>query len=138
MRGTYKKKPVEVEAVRFDGHNIGECLAFCRVGKKAMAYQSAIDQISILTLEGEMKASRGDYIIRGVNGEFYPCKPDIFQKTYDLISRPCLDCGAAVREKEIFLFGQYCAHCWNKRHLKPPAERVDWEPFITSEKEEDK
>ena len=38
----------------------------------------------IHTLEGEMKVSRGDYVIRGVQGEFYPCKPDIFEATYDI------------------------------------------------------
>jgi len=41
------------------------------------------DVILIETLEGDMKATSGDYIIKGVNGEFYPCKPDIFKKTYD-------------------------------------------------------
>lgn len=43
----------------------------------------------IPTLEGEMTAHPGDYIIRGVNGEFYPCKPDIFKKTYDIIDIIC-------------------------------------------------
>lgn len=41
--------------------------------------------ITIFTLEGAMRASIGDYIIKGVNGEFYPCKPDIFEKTYERI-----------------------------------------------------
>lgn len=41
-------------------------------------------KITIHTLEGDMKASKGDYIIKGVNGEFYPCKPDVFGKTYDI------------------------------------------------------
>ncbi|WP_204664866.1 hypothetical protein [Dyadobacter sandarakinus] len=41
------------------------------------------DKILIPTLEGVMEASLGDWIIRGVNGEFYPCKPDIFEKTYE-------------------------------------------------------
>lgn len=44
-----------------------------------------IDKITIKTLEGEMEASYGDYIIKGVNGEFYPCKPDIFEKTYEKV-----------------------------------------------------
>lgn len=41
------------------------------------------DKVKIPTLEGDMLASVGDYIIKGVNGEFYPCKPDVFEKTYD-------------------------------------------------------
>lgn len=74
----YRKKPVVIEAEQFnnsaDIHEFcGEC---CRepVGE---------DYMEIITLEGIMKASKGDYIIQGVNGEFYPCKPDIFEKTYD-------------------------------------------------------
>lgn len=57
----YRKKPVIVEAYQTDKEMI------------------------IPTLEGDMKASVGDYIITGVNGEQYPCKPDIFKKTYDLV-----------------------------------------------------
>ena len=47
--------------------------------------QASANRSLILTLEGDMKASFGDYIIKGVNGEFYPCKPDIFEKTYESI-----------------------------------------------------
>jgi hypothetical protein len=48
-----------------------------------MPEDGIMDRLVIKTLEGEMTASVGDYIIRGVNGEFYPCKPDIFSKTYE-------------------------------------------------------
>lgn len=48
--------------------------------------QSAVRIMYIETLEGTMKASVGDYIIKGVNGEFYPCKPDIFEKTYEEVA----------------------------------------------------
>lgn len=44
--------------------------------------------VNVVTLEGTMKVSPGDYIIKGVNGEFYPCKPDIFEKSYDPVDEP--------------------------------------------------
>lgn len=84
----YRKKPVIVEAVRYDGtpisaHNIIEW------GKKngcEIALQQSIEVIAtpliVSTLEGLMTANVGDYIIRGVAGEMYPCKPDIFAETY--------------------------------------------------------
>lgn len=78
--GRYRKKPVEIEAVLFTGHNDAEILAFC---------PTAIDppergpSLIIPTLEGNHKAMPGDWIIKGVAGEFYPCKPHIFEATYD-------------------------------------------------------
>lgn len=49
-----------------------------------------VNYLEIITLEGEMNASPGDYIIRGVQGEFYPCKPDIFEQTYERVEVPAL------------------------------------------------
>lgn len=87
----YRKKPVEIDAVRWDGTNVSEIEAFCE-GKarieiydaawKAGAGAAAAD-IYIDTLEGTHHASVGDYIIRGISGEYYPCKPDIFAMTYE-------------------------------------------------------
>lgn len=75
----YRKKPVEIEAIKWNGDNLKEVLDFSKD-----AYLGKDDcTLFIETLEGDMKASIGDYIIKGVNGEFYPCKPDIFEKTYD-------------------------------------------------------
>ena len=84
----YRKKPVEIEAVQF----IGDFASFNKIQKfvgenikvKNMGCSGPIS-IVIKTLEGNMKAIPGDYIIKGVNGEFYPCKPDIFEKTYELV-----------------------------------------------------
>lgn len=73
----YRKKPVEVQAVQWNGENVSEVLEFC--GKARIKD----DSILIDTLEGTMEANTGDYIIKGVKGEFYPCKPDIFEKTYE-------------------------------------------------------
>lgn len=75
----YKKKPVTIEAVQYDETNIEETLNFA----EGNACYSRSEGLLITTLEGTMHASDGDYIIKGVNGEFYPCKPDIFAKTYE-------------------------------------------------------
>lgn len=78
----YRKKPVVVEAMQYNGFNTGKIHDFC--GNKILEPVGK-NYIEIKTLEGIMKASKGDYIIRGVNGEFYPCKPDIFEKTYEIV-----------------------------------------------------
>ena len=77
----YVKKPVIIDAVKYDGTNVEEIVRFTN---KTVKYDG--ETMEIETLEGTMKASVGDYIIKGVNGEFYPCKPDIFKKTYDICS----------------------------------------------------
>lgn len=82
----FRKKPIEIEAVRFNGYNWTECYQF--MGDKQLAFPSALEKrekIEIKTLEGTMTVSIGDWIIKGVNGEFYPCKPDIFEKTYEWV-----------------------------------------------------
>lgn len=73
----YRKKPVEVQAVQWNDENKDEVLEFC--GEARIKE----DSLFIDTLEGTMEASKGDYIIKGVKGEFYPCKPDIFEATYE-------------------------------------------------------
>jgi hypothetical protein len=87
----FRKKPVEIEAVQWTGSNedeirgfVGEAVSF----QDAIAFDEYIDgtpgtRALIRTLEGTMSAEAGDWIIRGVKGEFYPCKPDIFEATYD-------------------------------------------------------
>lgn len=73
--GRFRKKPVVVEALQWTGENIEELRAF--IPKKLLR------GTKIVTLEGVMTISRGDWIIKGVLGEYYPCKPDVFEKTYD-------------------------------------------------------
>lgn len=84
----YRKKPVEVQAVQWNGENVGEVLEFCSEAsfKSAGRINKKDDSIFIDTLEGTMEAKKGDYIIKGVKGEFYPCKPDIFEATYEEVS----------------------------------------------------
>ena len=82
----YVKNPVVVQAVEYNGANKEEIEAF--VEKKLDTVYTELKEpleLKIPTLEGDMKASKGDYIIKGINGEFYPCKPDIFEKTYDVV-----------------------------------------------------
>lgn len=77
----YRKKPVVIEAVRWDGNNHKEVIGFA----ENKIWFDSLGNIWIATLEGDMVAQKGDYIIKGVQGEFYPCKPDIFAKTYEAI-----------------------------------------------------
>lgn len=84
----YVKKPVVVEAVQYNGD--GEFTEVPRwlvnTQRTGVIYfDGSIDRCFIKTLEGTMRVSIGDYIIRGVNGELYPCKPDIFEKTYERV-----------------------------------------------------
>lgn len=68
----YRKKPVTIEAIQWDGENLSEIREF--TGGIVKSHESVL---IIPTLEGDMYASLNDYIIKGINGEFYPCKPDI-------------------------------------------------------------
>lgn len=76
----FKKKPVVIDAVQFTGDNWKEIVAFITVPYKAFVEGQ---YLMIHTLEGELRADKGDWIIKGVKGEFYPCKPDIFEQTYE-------------------------------------------------------
>jgi hypothetical protein len=79
----YRKKPVEVTAVQWNGDNYQEIIDFFGSSNSwRVSKNYSPKSLSIQTLEGTMNASLGDYIICGVQGEFYPCKPDIFDKTY--------------------------------------------------------
>lgn len=84
----YRKKPVVIEALQFnDEVKTLQCLSKFINNQDLVVNYSNKDnpKIKIETLEGIMEASVGDYIIKGVNGEFYPCKPDIFEKTYEKV-----------------------------------------------------
>lgn len=81
----FRKKPVVIEAWHFTDES--KNIVFREISAKQMniyaSYDNASPVIRIPTLEGEMTASLNDWIIQGVNGELYPCKPDIFEKTYE-------------------------------------------------------
>ena len=79
----YRKKPVIVEAEKLTRLNREMMMWWCG-GDHAVEGRRCVG-IIITTLEGTMLANFGDFIIKGVNGEFYPCKPDIFEKTFEAV-----------------------------------------------------
>lgn len=85
----YRKKPVVIEAMQFDRNTWYELIDFtheqvcCFMRHK---YNEDVYTCIVNTLEGPMTATEGDYIIKGVNGEFYACKPDVFEKTYEEVT----------------------------------------------------
>lgn len=87
----FRKKPVVIDAVQFNGFDKANVILSDRpdwlvseFGKKILFFGKP-NTLTIKTLEGDMIASVGDYIIRGVQGEYYPCKPDIFEMTYEIV-----------------------------------------------------
>jgi hypothetical protein len=91
----YQKKPVVIEAIQWTGDNLKQIIDFTGLHPSAEQWVSQgwehyeevvkVNGLKIFTLEGPMMASVGDYIIKGVKGEFYPCKPDIFALTYEQV-----------------------------------------------------
>lgn len=79
----YRKRPVVIEAMQYTGDNFYEICDF--VGKTLKPTPGLNASFLIETLEGEMQANLSDYIIKGIRGEFYPCKPDIFEQTYEAV-----------------------------------------------------
>jgi len=82
----FRKKPVVIDAWEFDGR-----LDFSKTLPKEIKDHGHIrltqdGKLRIPTLEGDMFANTGDWIIKGIQGEFYPCKPDIFKKTYEPVT----------------------------------------------------
>jgi len=78
----YRKKPVVIEAVHYDDEFP---LAFLADAEHVRSAGDGSGALEIVTLEGTMRAEVGDWIIRGVQGELYPCKPDIFEATYEAV-----------------------------------------------------
>ena len=81
----FVKKPVVIEAIQYDGANITEIENFVGVKLPSVWLSVEDTQLLIPTLEGDMKVSKGDYVIKGIKGEFYPCKPDVFKSTYNAV-----------------------------------------------------
>ena len=79
----YRKKPVIVDAIQWTGENEKEVESFLVLG--GAWFDKDSNFLIICTLEGDMYVDKGDYIIRGIKGEFYSCKPDIFEETYETL-----------------------------------------------------
>ena len=117
----YRKKPVVVEAMQFFENTFSDIVKFTNnkarcLSKKLSPSNPTNTAICIVdTLEGPVFATEGDYIIKGVNGEFYPCKPDIFEKTYEEADKEVNDKKVkyfeANIEDVIGYFYNYCNYC---------------------------
>ncbi|MDP2629968.1 MAG: hypothetical protein Q8P56_01020 [Candidatus Uhrbacteria bacterium] len=81
----YRKKPVVIEAIQWEGANTVEISQFTGISLDEISAAPFVNVLVIHTLEGDMTANKGDWIIKGVKGELYPCKPDIFEATYDKV-----------------------------------------------------
>ena len=130
--GRYRKRPVVVDAMQWTGLNLEEVKEF--VGE-ALTYD-ILDTawevgkgrphvfMKIKTLEGDMEVSEKDFIIKGVNGEFYPCKPDIFQKTYMPESTEDKPIGRLIDADKLNFSEQH----YNKSQTKAILDFVDAQP----------
>lgn len=91
MPKKYRKKPIVIEAVQLTWENWGEVCGFLGSDNMGEDKSHGVMQkeckisLEIKTLEGTMLAKENDFIIKGINGEFYPCKPDIFKATYEVV-----------------------------------------------------
>lgn len=87
--GEYRKKPVEVKAIQYTPDTLGECVQFLEDNGARYSVDctgaNGKTEFVIVTLEGYMTVSMADFIVCGVEGECYPCKPDIFVKTYETV-----------------------------------------------------
>lgn len=84
----YRKKPIVIEAVHYDWDDVEKCVDEAQDEIADFMDSNIVcsgDDIEIDTLEGTLYAVKGDYIIKGIQGEFYPCKPDIFKATYERV-----------------------------------------------------
>ena len=81
-KNTYKRKPVNIEAVKFSRNNLNDSFDFAG---DMLEYDPEARKYFLITLEGKIYITEGDYIIRGVDGEYYPCKEQVFHKIYDKV-----------------------------------------------------
>ena len=81
----FRKKPIVIEAIQWDGESetLAELSGF--TGQRRLRFDPVAETLVIETLEGDHIASKGDWIIKGIQGECYPCKPDIFDLTYEFV-----------------------------------------------------
>ncbi len=100
----YIKKPVEIEAVQWNGEITPNLLDLIKDNKRDCEINSNNQTLAIKTLEGVMTANVGDFIIKGVKGELYPCKPDIFKATYDISQNREIDRIKKMNTEELAEF----------------------------------
>jgi hypothetical protein len=117
----YRKKPVVIEAMKWTGSNVVDMEKFA-----STKVEYTLDNCLIVdTLEGTMKANIGDYIIKGIQGEFYPCKSDIFEVTYESTDKKKKDALLDyVKELENYL---------TNNNIKLPPNREDVKGLLVYE-----
>lgn len=110
----FRKRPVTIEAALVEHvGDAAEITAWCggaEVSWEARQFMDGEKAIAITTLEGTMYADFGDWVIKGVAGEFYPCKPEIFASTYEAV---CACCGTTD-----LIVSAYCSYCTTHSHGK--------------------
>lgn len=104
----FRKKPVVVEARLLTVNSLETVERWCNGSIKGTKLPRLHQAIDIQTLEGEMRANIGDWIIKGIKGEFYPCKADIFEQTYEAVERLAL---STVEESSDY--DEYECHCFD-------------------------
>lgn len=83
----FRKKPVVIEAIQYRNEgDLGDAIAFLGNSFESQQSLGSVTRLAIQTLEGVLYASEGDWLIRGIKGEHYACKPDIFEATYEPVS----------------------------------------------------
>lgn len=119
----FRKRPVLIEANRLTEEN-GEGLAtWCGGTWHPTAKPGYNSVLSIQTPEGRMEANVGDYVIRGVAGEFYPCKEEIFFKTYEPATRRIMVCGVDCHQGDAVCNG----YCTGKVDAPPPGPDAEFD-----------
>lgn len=140
----YRKKPVEIDAVHFDGghQSVLAVMEFVDVGRATTEIRIHADEdparshVTIPTLEGDMRASAGDWIVRGVKGELYPVKPDIFAATYELAAAPDpLTVLQRIEEEPRYELAPGCPHCPDGH--TPPDHGQPWGAYVGPERDGD-
>lgn len=82
MTNRYRKRPIEIDAIRWTGENIKDVADFTD-GHRDVVHDGDSHSLLVSTPEGRMRCMAGDWLIRGVEGEYYPCRDSIFQATYE-------------------------------------------------------
>ena len=122
----YRKKPVVIEAVQWDGSNIN--LIFALGGTREIEQEFTGDKIKITTLEGVMTANKLDWIIKGVGGELYPCKPDIFKITYTKVNEGTEMSKETQYQERLSLLKNLLIHVRDEMAKSLHPESPEWFP----------
>jgi hypothetical protein len=97
----FRKKPVVIEAIQYQDTNEAY-ESVCAFAPGVHFEPAGFGRIVVSTLEGDVYASPGDYIIRGIKGELYPCKPDIFEATYEQVEQPMADDDLLSEQDDVY------------------------------------